>query len=148
MTEFSATTPFRLVRRLAAVGQDTPSVYLLICDAGEMDMVLADMAAEVQTQLGLNLRPLSASELRPESLEALAKHHAGDLVVVTLDHWLPTLVSSFDRNIVLFTAGGTVVLLAIRDIAERMLRGAPNLRNRLTDVLVLIPDGVLGDSRA
>jgi hypothetical protein len=148
MTEFSATTPFRLVRRLAAVGQDTPSVYLLICNAGEMDTVLADMTAEVQAQLGLNLRPFAASELRPESLQALAKHYPGDLVVITLDHWLPMLVSSFDRNIVLLTAGGTVVLLAVRDIAERMLRVAPNLRNRLTDVLVLIPDEVFGDSRA
>ena len=148
MTEFSATTPFRLVRRLAAVGPDAPSIYLLVCDAAEMDAVLADMAAEVQIQLGLNLRPFAASELRPGSLGALTEHNAGDLVVITLDRWLPALVCSFDRNIVLLTAGGTVVLLAIRDIAERVLSAAPNLRNRLTDVLVLRSDEAFGDSQA
>ena len=148
MTEFSVTTPFRLVRRLAAVGPAAPSIYLLVCDAAEMDAVLADMAAEVYIQLGLTLRPFAASELRPDTLAALSERNPGDLVVITLNRWVPALVSSFDRNIVLLTAGGTVVLLAIRDIAERMLSAAPNLRNRLTDVLVLRSDEALGDPQA
>jgi hypothetical protein len=119
----------------------------LICDAAEVGAVLADMAAEVEIQLGLSLRPFTGSELRPESLDALTERNAGDLVVITLDRWLPKLVRSLDRNIVLLTGGGTVVLLAVGDIAERVLRVAPNLRNRLTDVLVLRPEEVFGDSR-
>jgi hypothetical protein len=148
MTEFATTSPFSLVRRLAAVGQGTPSVYLLICDAAGVDAVVADMAAEVRIQLGLNLRPFVASQLRPESLEPFTQRYAGDVVVITLDRWLPTLVSSFDRNIVLLTATGTVALIATIEIAERVLRAAPNLRNRLTDVLFLKPEEVFGDSRA
>jgi hypothetical protein len=148
MTEFSATTAFRLVRRLAAVGRDTPSVYLLICDAAEMTSVLADMTVEVQIQLGLNLRSFAGSELHPGSLEALTERNVGDLAVIILDHWFPKLVRSFDRNVVMLTSGGTVVLLATPDIAEGMLRSAPNLRSRLTDILLLRPEEALREAGA
>ena len=130
------------------MGQDAPSLYLLICDPAEMDAVLADMAAEVQIQLGLELRAIAASTLRPETLEALTEHNAGQFVVIALAIWLPELISSLDRNIVLLTSGGAVALLTSSDIAEHVLISAPNLRNRLTDVLVFRPDEVFGDSRA
>ncbi|MGB9456880.1 MAG: hypothetical protein WCB12_12605 [Bryobacteraceae bacterium] len=148
MTEFSATTPFRLVRRLAAVGQDAPSLYLLICAAGERDAVLAEIAAEVEIQLGLNLHQLAGSELQPENLEPLINRDASDLIVIALDRWLPSLVGSFDRNVVLLTAGGTAMLLADADVVERILTAAPNLRNRLTDILLITPDEILRGSPA
>jgi len=148
MIEFSVTTAFRLVRRLAAAGPDTPSVYLLVCEAAAMDAVRADMAAEVQIQLGLNLRSLAASEVRPERLEdAFTTETAWPMVLVTLDHWLPKLVDSLDRNIVLVTRAGTVLLLANHEIAQRALAAAPNLRSRLTDVLAIRPDEAFGGTR-
>jgi len=149
MIDFSATTPFRLVRRLAAAGQDTPSVYLLVCEAGAMQAVRADIAAEVQVQLGFNLRSLAASEVRPERPEeAFTRETDRPVVLVTLDRWLPRLVDSFDCNIVLLTRAGIVLLLASHEIAERALAAGPNLRNRLTDVLLIKPDEAFGDARA
>jgi hypothetical protein len=149
MIDFSATTAFRLVRRLAAAGQDTPSLYLLVCETAVMDAVRADIAAEVQVQLGFNLRLLAASEVRPERLEdAFTSDTVGHVILVTLDHWLPKLIESFDRNIVLLTRAGMVLLLASHEIAEHALAAGPNLRNRLTDVLVVKSDEAFGDERA
>jgi len=149
MIDFSATTAFQLVRRLAAAGPATPSAYLLACDPAVMDAVRSDIAAEVQVQLGFHLRSLTASEVPPERLaEALTRDAVWPLVLITLDRWLPKLMRSFDGNIVLLTEAGTVLLVASREIAERVLATAPNLRNRLTDVLLIEPEEVFGDRRA
>jgi hypothetical protein len=114
-----------------------------------MHAVRADIAAEVQVQLGFNLRSLAASEVRPERLEeAFTPETVWPVVLVTLDHWLPKLIDSFDRNIVLLTGSGVVLLLASHEIAERALAAGPNLRNRLTDVLLIKPDEAFGDGRA
>jgi len=149
MIDFSATTPFGLVRRLAAAGQESPSVYLLISEAAAIDAVQADIAAEVQVQLGVNLRSLAASEVRPERLEdAFGADSMSPVVLITLDHWVPKLIDSLDRNIVLVIRAGPVLLLANFEIAERALAAAPNLRNRLTDVLAIRPDESVGGSPA
>src|SRR5579863_9177365 len=146
MIDFSPTTPFRLARRLAAAGQDTPSIYLLICKAPAMDAVRADLAAEVEIQLGSKLRTLLGSDVRPELLDDAFKHDTIWLIsLVTLNRWLPTLVDSLDRNIVLLARARTaVLLLATPEVAERALASAPNLRNRITDVLSIGPDEALG----
>jgi hypothetical protein len=149
MIDFSATTAFRLVRRLAAAGQDTPSLYLLVCETAAMDAVRADLAAEVQVQLGFNLRLLAASELRAERLEdAFTPETVWPLILITLDNLPPNLVDSLDRNIVLLTRAGAVLLVASRKIAECVLKAAPNLRNRLTDILLIKPDEAFGDPQA
>jgi hypothetical protein len=149
MMDFSATTPFQLVRRLAAAGQDSPSMYLLVCEAASMDAARADIAAEVEVQLGFKLLPLAGLEVRPDRLDdAFTAETVWPIVLVTLDQWLPKLVDSFDRNIVLLTRAGIVLLLASPEIAERALAAAPSLRNRLTDVLSIKPDEALGDSGA
>ena len=148
MTDFSTTTPFGLVRRLAAAGQDSPSVYLLISEAAVIDAVQADLRAEVQVQLGIELRSRAASEVQPERLEdAFAADSVSPVVLITLDHWAPKLIDSIDRNIVLVTSTGPVLLLANFELAERALAAAPNLRNRLTDVLAIRPDVTFGDAR-
>ncbi len=145
MIDFAVTTPFRLVRRLAAAGQDTPSVYLLICETTVMDAVRADIAAELQVQVGLNIRLLAASDVRPERLEdAFGPVTIWPVVVLTLDRWVPQLVDSLDCNIVLLTRAGVVLLLASHEIAARALAAAPNLRNRITDILAITPDEALG----
>ena len=135
MTGFSATTAFRLVRRLAAIGPDSPSLYLLIADAPAMQAIQADIAAEVQVQLGVTLRSLAAVDVRLDKLEDVFPQ-ACDMWVtlITLDRWLPRLVTTLDRNIVLLTRSGAVLLLASPEVTERLLPAAPNLRNRLTGV--------------
>ncbi|MFN0172549.1 MAG: hypothetical protein ACKV22_39725 [Bryobacteraceae bacterium] len=136
MIEFLETTPFRLVRRLAAVGLDTPSAYLFLCDESAIDGVRADLAAEVQVQLGFTLRMLIGSEMRPAELaEVLAPEPAWPVVLVTLDRRLPKLIEALDLNVVVLTTAGAVLLLADQEIGEWALMSAPNLRNRLTDVL-------------
>jgi hypothetical protein len=143
MIDFSATTPFGLVRRLAAAGQNTPSVHLLIAEGAAMDSVQAEIAVEVQVQLGFNVRSIAASEMLPERLqEVFTPATNRHVVLIYLDRWLPKLVDSLDRNVVLLTRPGVVLLLANHKIGERTLAAAPNLRNRLTDVLAIQPEEV------
>jgi hypothetical protein len=145
MTAFSPTNAFRLVRRLAAVGLDTPSLYLLISEAPSIQAIQADITAEVQVQLGVSPRALAADDVRIDRLEeAFARDPDRQVTLITLDHWLPKLVTALDRNVVLFTRSGAVLLLANRKIAERMLAAAPNLRNRLADVLEIRLDEAFG----
>jgi hypothetical protein len=149
MTDFSATIAFGLIRRLAAAGTDTPSLYLLISDTGATRAIEADIAAEVQLQLGLGLRSLVAAEMRLDRLEEAFKRDPDrPVTLITLDHWLPKLVTALDRNVVSLTRGGAVLLLANQAIAERLLSAAPNLRNRLSDVLTIRPDEAFGGPMA
>jgi len=145
MTAFSPTNAFRLLRRLAAVGLDTPSLYLLISEAPNIQAIQADITAEVQVQLGVSPRELAAADVRIDRLEdAFAQDPDRQVTLITLDHWLPKLVKALDRNIVLLTGSGAVLLLAKPEVAERLLAAAPNLRNRLTDVLEIRLDEAFG----
>ncbi len=130
-------------------GQDAPCLYLLICEAGAMNAIRADLTDEVQVQLGFDIRFLTASEVRPEKLEeAFAGDAVRPVTLITLDRWLPKLIDSLDCNIVVLTRAGTVLLLADRQIAERALTAAPNLRSRLADVLAITPDEAFGGARS
>ena len=149
MTDFSTTTAFGLVRRLAVPSQDSPAVYLLISEAAAIDAVQVDLGAEIQVQLGIELRSIAVSELDPDRLEdAFASARVPAVLLITLDHWTPKLIESLDRNIVLVANSGPVLLLATFELVERALRAAPNLRNRLTDVLAIRPDEAFRDARA
>jgi hypothetical protein len=143
MIEFARTTPFRFVRGLATAGEQVPSLYLLVCDGSAMDAVRADLTAEVRVQLGLDVRCLTASEVLPEMLEDSTR----PVLLITLDRWTPGLITFLDRNVVLLTRVGAVVLLADRQVAERVLAKAPNLRSRLADILTISPDEVFGGVR-
>jgi len=149
MVRFSTSTSFGLVRRLAAAGQGSPSIYLLISETADVGTIQADIAAEVQVQLGVNLRSMAASEVPAERLdEAFRADNASLVVLFTLDRWAPDLIDWVDCNIVLVTRGGPVLLLTDHQLAERMLTAAPNLRNRLADVLEIRPDVGFGGARA
>ena len=74
---------------------------------------------------------------------AVSKAGAPTVTLIVLDHWKPQVLSVLDRNIVLFTRSGTLLLLATPEIGERALAAAPNLRNRLTDILRMEPDKAL-----
>lgn len=150
MIDFSSTTPFRLAREVAAAGQSVPSIYLLVCDDRSTAAVQADLEAEIKIQLGFELQSVVASEVRAEKLEDTFKQSAANWSIIFLifDRWLPKLIDSIDRNVVLLARAGTVLVLANRQVAERILATAPNLRNRITDVLSIEPDEALRGTRA
>jgi hypothetical protein len=141
MSEFSTTTTFGVIRRLASMGLTSPSLYVLICERGEMEAVQSDLAAEVDVQLGSELRILDTSNVSLDRFfEAIAPNGKPRAVLLTIRQWERKLVDSLDRNVVLLTGAGPLVLLADFEIAERILSAAPNLRNRLADVLLIRPD--------
>lgn len=149
MMDFTTVTPFELVRRLAVAGPDSPSIYLLILESSTIGSVRADIAAEIQVQLGIRLRFLTASEMRPEMLDdAFNRNVDSPIVLIALDRPVPRLIESLDRNVVLMESSGIVLLLGPREIAYRVLTAAPNLRNRLTDVLTINPDESFGGAPA
>jgi hypothetical protein len=54
MIDFSTTTAFRLVRRLA-MGQGSTAMYLLIYEEGTESVIEADLQAEVEVQMSVPL---------------------------------------------------------------------------------------------
>src|ERR1039458_8228850 len=92
----------REISGLATIGPDNPSLYLLISEAHTMQPIQADIAAEVQVQLGVGLRALAAADARFDGSEdAFARDPDRPVTLITLDHWLPKLVTALDRNVVL-----------------------------------------------
>ena len=119
---------------------------MLISDASNTEGVRADIAAEVQVQLGVELRSVAISEMQPERLQEVFRPYS--VVLIMLDSWAPKLIESLDRNVVLLMRAGTVLLLSSFELAERALVAAPNLRNRLADVLVIESDAEFGGTPA
>jgi len=141
MREFSTTTTFGVIRRVASMGLTSPSLYVLICERGEMEAIQSDLAAEMDVQLSSELRLLDAPNLSVEQLsDAITPDGEPRAVLLTIRQWERRLVDSLDRNIVLVTGAGPLLLLTDFKIAERILSEAPNLRNRLADVLLIRPD--------
>jgi hypothetical protein len=142
MIEFSSVTPFRFARSIAVAGLQNPAIYLLICDAEAAAAVAADLVAEIDIQLGAAVEIETASELRANGLKVWRD---GSIRLVLVDQWIPELVDSLDRHsAVLVQDGGKLLLLATKELAERILRRAPNLRNRLTDIVQINPEGLAG----
>jgi hypothetical protein len=140
MTQFAGTTIFQLVRRLAAAGLKSSSLYLLICADPDIDSVRSDLELEVRAQLGFLPRSFSTSEVISDRLEdAFSQNEEKPFVIITVDHWNPGLFQSLDRNVVLLERAGTVILIATAEFAERALVKAPNMRNRFTDILAVKP---------
>jgi hypothetical protein len=138
MTNFSAVTPFRLVRSLGVAGARNPAIYLLICDRPAVAAVQDDLRAEIAVQLGSTIHLSTASQMGRDSLPTWQD---GSTRLIYFDDWLPELVKALDRHsAVLVQDGGQLLLLANEKIAERLLSRAPNLRSRLTDVFQIGPD--------
>lgn len=134
---------------MAAIGQSAPGMYFLICERADIEAVQADIAAEVGVQFGTEVRLLDASlPSLDHLLEASYRNDASRTTLFTFRHWEHKLVNSLDRNIVLIAQRGPVLFLAALEVAERTLAAAPNLRNRLADVLFIKPDEVLGHAVA
>jgi hypothetical protein len=138
MTKFSDVTAFRLVRGLGAAGARNPAIYLLICDAESVAAVEADLRAEAEVQLGAAIRVDTASDVLRNSLPL---RHDGSIRLIYFDQWLPELVEAMDKHSALLVQdGGQLLLLADGSTVERILKSAPNLRSRLTDVFRIGPD--------
>jgi hypothetical protein len=149
MTPFTTTTPFRLVRALATAGTNNPSMYLLLCEAGVLSTVAADLAAEIEVQLGISVRRATASEVGERGVdETLGWQSAYPALLLTLDAWTPELVGALDHNITLLeNAVNVFILLTTPGLCERILAAAPNYRNRLTDIFQIAPDEAFTDIR-
>jgi hypothetical protein len=127
-------------------GARNPAIYLLICERGAAAAVEADLLAETAVQLGSTIHVSTASEVLSDSLPLW---HDGTIRLIFFDTWLPNLVTALDRHsAILVQDGGQLLLLAEGQSAERMLRGAPNLRSRLTDVLLIGPEDLSGGAPA
>jgi hypothetical protein len=137
MTKFSDVTAFRLVRGLGAAGARNPAIYLLICESESMVAVETDLRAEAEVQLGAAIRVDTALDVLRNSLPVW---HDGSTRLIHFDQWLPELVDAMDRHSALLVQdGGQLLLLADGSTAERILKKAPNLRSRLTDVFRIVP---------
>jgi hypothetical protein len=150
MTVFAETTPFGLARSLAVAGTNSPSMYLLLSEVGDLDFVAADLAAEIEVQLGITVRSTRVSEAGGAGVdETLGWQTACPALLLTLDTWMPELVSALDRNIILLESAVNVfILLTTSGLCDRILAAAPNYRNRLTDIFQIAPDAAFADVRA
>jgi hypothetical protein len=149
MTVFAEITPFGLVRALAAAGPNSHSMYLLLCEAGDLSLVAEDLAAEIEVQLDISVRSVTASEVRERGVdETLGWQTACPALLLTLDTWMPELISALDRNITLLESAVNVfILLTTSGLCDRILAAAPNYRNRLTDIFQIAPDAAFADIR-
>ena len=139
MIEFSTITAFRLVRRLA-MGEGTAAMYLLIHEDDIQYSIETDLKAEIEVQLGATLPIIRVSELL-DSDDSLWSYDAGPIGILRIDCWLPKMVGLFDTHVIrLERAGAQFLFLTTPELAERLLVEAPNFRNRLTEVLQIVPD--------
>jgi len=143
MIDFSTTTAFRLVRRLV-MGQGTPAMYLLIHEEGTEFLIEADLRAEVEVQMSVPLPIGRASELLGADA-FLGLPDAGPIRALRIDRWSPELLALLDTHVIrLERTGAQFLFLTTPVLAEQLLMEAPNFRNRLTDVLRIVPDDPSG----
>jgi hypothetical protein len=114
----------------------------MICEKPAAPAIEADLLAEATVQLGATIHVSTASQVFRESLPAWRD---GSIRLIYFDAWLPDLVKALDRHsAILVQDGGQLLLLADEQSAERLLSGAPNLRSRLTGVLLIGPEDLSG----
>lgn len=139
MIAFETTTAFRLVRRLL-LGNVSTGMYLLLYEEGAYSAIEADLVAELEVAMG------SAAPIGPV-LDLLdvpnVPEPAGEtsIRVFRISRWAPELVALLDTHVIrLERTGAQLLFLTTSSLAERLLVEAPNFRNRLTEVLRIIPE--------
>lgn len=144
MIAFSTTTAFRLVRRLV-MGQGRASLYLLLYEEGAQFAIEADLQAEVEVQMSIPL-PIGRVSEQLDANDTLGLPNAGEIRVLRIDRWSPDLVALLDTHVIrLEQTGAQFLFLTTPALAERLLVEAPNFRNRLTEILQIVPDDLPGD---
>jgi hypothetical protein len=98
MIEFSTTTAFRLVRRLA-IGQGSTGMYLLVYDEGTQLAIEADLRAEVEVQMASTL-PIGRVSEQLGADDSLGLPESGPIRVLRIDRWSPKLVALLDTHVV------------------------------------------------
>ena len=143
MIEFSATTAFRLVRGLA-LDRGSTAMYLLTYEEGTESVIEADLRAEVDVQLSLSL-PIGRVSGALDGDTLLGLPDSGAIRALRIDRWSPELVTLLDTHVIrLEQTGAQFLFLTTPALGEKLLIEAPNFRNRLTDVLRVIPDDPSG----
>lgn len=147
MIQFDEITAFRLVRRLA-LGQDTFAMYLLVCSDDIRRTIEEDLKAESDVQLGLKL-PF-------EDIETLIRGQAPEIANFErpvsgfhITNLNSDIISVLDTHVVRLARAGHQLLFLVTDsTAEQLIIQAPNFRNRITEVLRIIPDQSIGERTA
>jgi hypothetical protein len=143
MIDFSTTTAFRLVRRLA-MGQGSTAMYLLIYEESAQLQIEADLQAEVEVQFGIRLPIEPVLELLRED-DGIRLNDMDPVRVLRIGRWSPELIRLLDTHVVrLERTGAQFLFLATDKLSEQLLVAAPNFRNRLTEVLRILPDDPSG----
>jgi len=142
VSEFSTITAFRLVRRLA-IGQNSTSMYLLLCEEAGEPVIEADLRAEVEVQMAIAL-PVGRVSEHLESNDNLGLPDSGPIRALWIDKWSPDLIAALDTHVVrLERTGAQFLFIASPILGEQLVIDAPNFRSRLTEVLTIIPDAAV-----
>jgi hypothetical protein len=143
MNDFSTTTAFRLMRRLALVPESN-AMYLLIYEDGELLLVEADLLAEAEVQLGSRLQIGSVSDLLIDP-GGLTTKDKNPIRVLRIDDWSPELIGLLDTHVIrLEQVRAQLLFLTTDALSEQLLVAAPNFRSRLAEVLRILPDSSAG----
>lgn len=141
--DFATTTAFRLVRRLA-MGEGSTAMYLLIYEHGQRPVIEADLGAEAEVQLGIQPPIGEVSDLLREP-GGLKLDDTNPIRILRIDHWSQELVGLLDTHVIRLERSGAQFLFLTTDkLSEKLLESAPNFRNRLTEVLRILPDDPSG----
>ncbi len=142
MSEFSTITAFRLVRRLV-IGQNSTSMYLLLCEDASEPAIEADVRAEVEVQMGIAL-PVGRVSAHLDTNDSLGLPDSGLIRALWIDKWSSGLIAALDTHVVrLERTGAQFLFITSPILGEQLLIEAPNFRNRLTEVLCIISDAAV-----
>ena len=111
---------------------------------GRSFLIETDLRAEVDVQLSSPLPIGRVSELLDVNA-LLGLPDSGPIRVLRIDRWSPELVTLLDTHVIrLEQTGAQFLFLTTPALAEQLLVEAPNFRNRLTDILRVVPDDPSG----
>jgi hypothetical protein len=118
-------------------------MYLLICEEAAQPGIEADLKAEVEVQMGSELAVGRASE-HLDVDDSLGLPDSGPMRALRIDRWSAKIVAALDTHVVRLERTGVQFLFITTPVlAEQLLTEAPNFRNRLTEVLHIVPDAAV-----
>jgi hypothetical protein len=141
--EFIQITAFRLVLRLT-MGRGATAMYLLVHTEENRAAIEEDLNAELEVQLGA-APSIKRTSPMPDRNGDFGLYDGGSIRILQIDRWIPELLTLLDTHVVrLERSGAQFLFLATPAMAEKLLVEAPNFRNRITEVLRIVPDDFSG----
>jgi hypothetical protein len=126
------------------MAQGSTAIYLLIYEDDAQPDIEADLKAEVEVQLGSRLTIGPVSELLRED-DGVRLADVDPIRVLRIDRWSSELIGLLDTHVIrLERTGAQFLFLTTDKLSEQLLVAAPNFRNRLTEVLRIVPDDPSG----